>query len=355
MEAMSLLASRFGRALLAAVVLGSAMPVTAALAQPKSPTDEARALATEGWNAFDAQNYREALDKVTKAEALYHAPTHLLLMGNAQVGLGKLADALATFERLAAEPLPTASPPAFKDAQDTARKRMKELLARVPSLLVVVESAEAPAAVITVDGQKVDFASGVAVRFDPGARVIAVEAEGFAPVKKTVTLPEKGGVVRVPIALEKPRVAGAGAGTGSADPGAAASGSASAGPAAGGPRWRLPAYVSFGVAGASVLLGAVTGGVSMGQTSELKSRCPDNACAEGDRAALDSAYAMAHVSTAAFVLGGVAAATGVVLMVVDLGPEPGKAKTGKGAQGRRSGPQIAPWVSVGGAGLRGSF
>ncbi len=347
---MSPLASRLGRVVLAAVVLGSVTTATVAPAQPKSPTDEARELAREGWDALDAQDYRAALDKVTKAEALYHAPTHLLLMGNALMGLGKLADALATFERLAAEPLPAASPPAFKDAQETGRKRMKELLARVPSLLVVVESSDAPGATVTVDGQKVDFASGVAVRFDPGTRVIGVEAEGFAPAKKTVVLPERGGVVRVPIALERPRAAGAG----SAD--ASASGAASAGPAGGAPKWRVPAYVSFGVAGASLLGGAISGAVSIAQTSDLKGRCPENLCPEGERGALDGAHAAANASTALFVIGGVAAAAGVVLMVIDLGPGPGNAAAAKGARaGARPALRAEPWVSFGGAGVRGTF
>ena len=355
---MSPLASRLGRALVAAVVLGSVTPATLALAQPKSPTDEARALARDAWAALDAQDYKEALDKVTKAEVLYHAPTHLLLMGNALVGLGKLAEALATFERLAAEPLPAASPPAFKDAQETGRKRMKELLARVPSLLVVVESAEAPAAVVTVDGQTVDFTSGVAVRFDPGTRAIAVEAEGFAPVKKTVVLPEKGGVVRVPVVLKRPRAAGAA----SADPSAAATAAGSAGPAGSGPSLRVPAYISFGVAGASFLVGAITGGVSMARTADLKGRCPNDLCPEKERTALDSAYATAHASTALFAIGGAAAAAGVVLIAIDLGAAPEKPKTGTSARpaagsarGRQPVLRAEPWVSVGGAGVRGSF
>lgn len=358
---MPLLASRQGRAFFAAVLLFSIVPATGAHAQPKSVSDEARELARDGWKALDAENYRDALDKVVKAEALYHAPTHLLLMGNAQVGLGKLADALATFERLAAEPLPAAAPPAFKEAQETGRKRMKELLARVPSLLIVVESAEAAAAVVTVDGQKVDFASGVAVRFDPGERTIAVTADGFVPVSKKVTLPEKGGVVRVPVALEKVRAPG----SPSADPTASPSGSASAGPG-GEPviTSRVPAYVTFGVAGASLVVGAITGGLSLSQTSELKLRCPDNRCASAERAAYDQAFTLAHVSTATFLLGGVAAAAGVVLLVVDFGGPPAKPvsvsgssarQTGAARPRRTSGVRVEPWISIGGLGARGSF
>jgi hypothetical protein len=366
MGSMPLLASRLGRALVPLVVAACCAFARDAAAQSKDPAAAARDLARAGWDALDHQNYKDALDKVTQAEALYHAPTHLLLMGNAQAGLGKLADALATFERLAAEPLSSAAPNAFKDAQEAGRKRMKELLSRVPSLLVVVESAEAPAATVTVDGQKVAFAGGVALRFDPGEHVIGVEAEGFPAVKKTIVLPEKGGVVRVPIALERPGASPTASATAAPTVNAGASAAPTgAGPVDAGPsRYRVPTFVTFGVAGASLVVGAVTGALSLGMTSDLKARCPNNQCSPADRGSLDSANALATTSTATFVIGGVAAVTGVVLLTLDLTASRSKAQAA-GSRSATSGErlraasapalQIEPWISAGGAGLRGRF
>ncbi|MFO0592854.1 MAG: PEGA domain-containing protein, partial [Polyangiaceae bacterium] len=260
-------------------------------AQAKDPAAAARDLARAGWDALDKQDYKDALDKVTEAEGLYHAPTHLLLMGNAQAGLGKLVDALATFEKLAAEPLTAAAPNAFKEAQETGRKRMKELLARVPSLLVVVTSAEAAGPTVTLDGQKVTFAGGVAVRCDPGEHTIVVEAEGFPTVTQKVTLPEKGGVVRVPITLEKP---GAPASTSSASASAsvAPSGTATVAPAPG-PQIKPLTFITLGVAGAGLVVGAITGGITLGAAGDLKKRCPDNHCPNDEQGAFDSANALA--------------------------------------------------------------
>lgn len=347
MRPMRPLASLLGRAFVPLALCFLGAVAADASAQSKDPTTEARELAREGWKALDAQNFKEALDKVTRAEALYHAPTHLLLMGNAQAGLGKLADALGTFEKLAAEPLTAAAPDAFKEAQAAGRKRMKELLARVPSMLVVVESAEATAPIVKVDGQKQGFESGLAVRFDPGEHEITVEAEGFVTVKQRVTLPEKGGVVRVPITLQKvgaPATSGSASATGSATGGPSAS--VTAEPGAQGPN-RVPAYIAFGVAGASVIVGAITGGVSLSMTSDLKARCPNDECKRSDQGDLDTANALANASTATFVIGGVAAAAGVVLFAVDLG--------GKSKRGGASGGRIEPWISAGGGGLRGRF
>jgi hypothetical protein len=347
---MSPFASRLGRALTAAVCIATL--AVSASAQPKSPTDEARELARQGFAALDAENYKEALAKGAQAEALYHAAVHLLLVGQAQAGLGKLADALTTFEKLAAEPLGDAAPKVFKEAQENGRKRMRELLARVPSLLVAVENADGPATV-TVDGQKVDFSNGVAVRMDPGDHTIEVTAAGANPVKQTVKLPEKGGVVRVPIVLNKPNAAGTGSASASVSAAPSVTSTASAAPtttATAGPdpgMSRTPAYIAFGAAGAGIIVGAITGGLSLSMTSALKKSCPDNSCPQSEQGSIDSANTMANVSTATFVIGGVAAAAGVVLMLVDVGPK----SPPKGASKVR----VEPWISIGGAGVRGSF
>lgn len=349
---MSLPASLLGRVLIAALVVTSTLPIGDASAQPTSAIDEARALARDGWKALDAENYKEALEKVTQAEALYHAPTHLLLMGNAQAGLGRLADALTTFEKLAAEPIPNGAPTAFKDAQETGKKRLKELISRVPSLLVVVESATNASPTVQVDGKVIDFSAGVAVRLNPGEHAISVGADGLDPVATKITLPEKGGVVRLPIVLRK-KGEPATEPSGSASPSAVPSSSASAAPS-GTPvtpppeRSRTPAYVAFGVAGAGLLVGAITGGLSLAMTSDLKKVCLDNVCPESAWDKLDRANSLAHASTATLVIAGVAAATGVVLLTYDINAAPSKA---------RSGVMIAvqPYVSVGGAGFQGRF
>lgn len=347
---MSSFASRVGRVLMVAVVCVSALPAGDAGAQPKSAVDEARELAREGWKALDAENYKEALDKVTQAEALYHAPIHLLLMGNAQAGLGRLADALGTFEKLTAEPIPDAAPKAFKDAQETARKRVKELISRVPSLLVVVESAEPVTPVVQVDGVTMSFSSGVAVRLNPGEHVITVTADGLDPVKTPITLPEKGGVVRVPVVLQK-KGAPAASTTAAASASGSASAAASAPPTAAPtgsapPPSRAPAIAAFGVAGVGVLVGAVTGAISLSMTGELKGICNDQGlCPESARSNLDTANALAHASTATFVIGGLAAAAGVVLLAVESKP----------ASPRAGSVSVQPWISLGGAGLRGRF
>src|SRR5260221_7360062 len=74
-------------------------------------TSSARALGQEGVRLADAGNCAEAVDKLAKAERIFHAPTLLDRLGEGQVQLGKL---VAGTEHLnpAARPKPGPSSPA---------------------------------------------------------------------------------------------------------------------------------------------------------------------------------------------------------------------------------------------------
>src|SRR5690349_7016544 len=121
-----------------ALVVTSALGVapSRALAQSsKAQIAEARSLAQDAGDLLDQKNYAEALERATQAEALYHATIHVLMIAQAQEGLGRLAESALTYERLVAEPLPRTAPGVFRDAQEKGKVKLRELLARVPSML----------------------------------------------------------------------------------------------------------------------------------------------------------------------------------------------------------------------------
>ena len=66
---------------------------------------------------------------------------------------------------------------------------------------------------------------------------------------------------------------------------------------------------------------------------------------------------VANVSTATFVIGGLAAAAGGVLLAVDLagGRNKPPATTGPAPHGAAASVRIQPFLTVGGGGVRGSF
>jgi hypothetical protein len=338
--------TRTARKVLALALLALAWAPSPAHAQGAPPPadagtadiDRARSLAKQANRALKAQSYAEALDAATQAEALYHAPFHLAIIGESLAALGRVAEAMTTFERLVSEPLPPTAPEAFRTAQEDGRRRLKELAARVPSLLVVVKGASPSAAKATVDGKPLSLASGVATRLDPGAHKVHVEAPGYAPFDQAVALPAKGGVVVVDATLETaagPQAPGDGASSEPAD------GVKAPSPA--------PWAAAFAVGGAGLVVGGVTGGLFLSRLNALKARCHGNLCAASDQGEAQSIGALGNVSTAAFVVGGVGVAVGVIVLAVQ--------RAGKGSQHAPEKPAagVALGFQPGGATLGGWF
>src|SRR5207302_4170048 len=73
----------------------------------------ARVLADEAGEALDQKNYEVAADKFARAEALVHAPTLLLGLARADVGLRKFVEAQENYQRIVREGVTPGAPPAF--------------------------------------------------------------------------------------------------------------------------------------------------------------------------------------------------------------------------------------------------
>jgi hypothetical protein len=334
--------------------LGALLCATLAVTAPQAlaggdPTAQARALAQEAGDLIDAKKYADALDRVTRAETLYHAPTHELMMGQANEGLGHLAAALAIFEKLAAEPIPAAAPHAFVEAQQAGKERLRALLARVPSLLVSVKGLRpGQRAEVKVDGEPYAIDTAAARPADPGSHLIVVSVEGRDPVQQTVLLPEKGGVVTAEVsmapsdsheAVSAPQAPPPPLPSILAEPGGGQ-------PHSGGGSL-VPAFVAFGVGVAGLGVGAVTGAMSMSNVSDLRNKCPGNVCPSSQQSQIDSTKTLGTVSTVGFIVGGVGAAAGVTLLLL-------RKPSGESAAARHP-RTVVPWVGVGTAGVEGTF
>ena len=142
----------------------------------------ARTLGQEGHEALDRSDFSTAADRFTRAVAIVHAPTFLLGLAEAQVGLGKLVSALATYNRIVREGLPPSPPAAFTKALETARAEIEALARRIPYVIVQVAGPGAATARVTIDGLPVPAAAlGVKRPVDPGKHLIRAEAPGLAP------------------------------------------------------------------------------------------------------------------------------------------------------------------------------
>jgi hypothetical protein len=221
----------------------------------------ARELARHGAEAFDQKDFTTALDRFTRAEALFRAPSIVVMRARALAALGRLVEALDAYEETQRMPLGGNAPSAFREAVQDAEREGEGLRKRVPRLTirVRVEDGLDEGMRVLLDGKAVpDALLNVDRPVDPGTHEIAADAPGHASVTRSATLREGdrmaieivlgGGPASVEVAKETP--------------GAPPSGSS---PFLG---W---IFVGAGVAGIGV--SAVTGVMALRDKSSLDSEC----------------------------------------------------------------------------------
>jgi hypothetical protein len=315
----------------------------------------ARALATQGAEALKATRFAEALDLVTRAEAILHAPTHLLMIARAQTGVGKLVAAQETYLKLLHEDLRADAPAAFKNAQASARDELPAIEPKIASLRIALDGAAQKKATVKLDEETVPAALLNVYRpVDPGPHVIAVYPLGQSPVKGSVDLREGE---RREIKLTVPDApAPSSVPAGAVDnPDAARLGPIDASrqqPRDSGTggfftplRGAGIAVGVVGVAGAAVGAFLIAKGFS--DQSAANALCPGNVCNIADKAQVTSldqdAANFKTIGAIVLPVGVAALGAGVALIVV------GKPRSGAAVR------SVAPWFGGTSGGVRGEF
>jgi hypothetical protein len=90
-------------------------------------------------------------------------------------------------------------------------------------------------------------------------------------------------------------------------------------------------YAAFGVGAAGVLVGGVTGAMTLSQAGDIKDACPNDECTPEHEGDVSSARTLGTVSTVAFVVGAVGLAAGTTLLVLELGRKKDPERAGAGA------------------------
>jgi hypothetical protein len=188
---------RLSRTLLAVVLAVSAPLAWARPAAAQSAEDareEARKLADKGYEHYEAGNYPKAIQYFRDAEARFHAPTLLLMLGKAHYKNGGLVEARAAFRRIADEQLPADAPKEFVDAQAEARKGIEEINPRVAMLKIVLKGMAPENVRILIDDVEVPTADVLKpLPQNPGPhRIVGMLGgdEGGRSVYQAVTLKE---------------------------------------------------------------------------------------------------------------------------------------------------------------------
>ncbi len=320
------------RALAAALACGLALVAQASTARAQAEDQAtARALFDDGRKLMKAGDYAGACPKFDAAARTYPSAGILLNLGDCYEKVGKTASAWTEFGDAASLATRTHRP-------DDAAEARKRQAAIEPSLtrLVVHVGHEVPGLTVTRDGEAIaPGAWGVPIPVDPGNHDLHAEAAGYLPWSSTTDVEGKGQTVTVEIPAPQPVPVAAPAPPPVAmtEP-APASQSASGSKGPGAAPWAL--LVAGGVVGAA---GAVTMIVASGASSTASSH--------DDLSGYNSDKTMWTVGLVGAIVGGAAAAGGVVWLVTSHGHAPSQT----------TGLLAAPWAGSGSAGVNvaGSF
>ncbi|HEX6274110.1 MAG TPA: hypothetical protein VFZ53_13775 [Polyangiaceae bacterium] len=337
----------FARGVLAGASLLGLSSLAGAQDQQAENVAAARSLGIQGVQLADAGKCPEAIEKLSRAESLYHAPTILGRLGECQVVVGQIVLGTENLNRVVREQLPPNAPKAFKAAQERAAKVLETALPRIARLTVNVEPLDAKPSV-TVAGTPVPSALiGVERPTDPGKHVVVATAGGYLEARTEVELSEGAHqavtLKLVPdpsvavVAPPPPVVSPAPVNTAPAP--------ADSAPQEGG--GKTLAFVMLGVGGVGLVTGGVTGFLAIQKKSDLD--CPDKTCTGSQADELDSANTLALVSTIGFGVGAAAAVVGVVLLATS------GSSAEKPATASVAGVRVTPYLGLRSAGVTGAF
>jgi hypothetical protein len=295
----------------------------------------ARALALEGHAALEKKDYATAADRFGRADALVHAPTLVVDWARALQGLGKLVAAHEKYELVLREGVDASSPKSWLRSLEEAKKELDALKPRLA--WITVNLKEPSDATVKISGVIVPPAAvGVKRAADPGFPEVTVTALGYETFQQMVTV-GPGEEKSLEVSLKK---------LPEAPPPEQSSGTADAyRPRQSGGARKVMTYVAFGLGGAGLVAGGVTGGLALRKRSDLKDDCIDGVCPSSSKKKIDTYHTYGTVSGVALAVGVAGVGAGLVLWLT----EP---KTEETASARAS---VRPLLGLGLIGAEGTF
>ncbi|MBI4705527.1 MAG: hypothetical protein HY744_30910, partial [Deltaproteobacteria bacterium] len=276
--------------------------------------------------------------------------------GGAQAALDLLGEGRDTLLRVQNLPAVPNEPAPFAGARKEAAELARELGERIPSLAVAVSGVpEGTPVEVRIDGTLLSpSAVGLRRKLNPRQHVVVVSAPGFVEARETIALKEREQrVVTIELRRESPMPV--------APPAAPAPRPApKPPPVTFGPTEPAPAqaegaavsplaWAGFGVGAVGLVVGTVTGIVTLSKAADIDEQCPGGPCPDSARENYDAAMALSYVSTAGFAVGGAGIVTGLVgLLALGTGPEPAAAAGGGGVA-------VRPVLGLGAASVKGWF
>jgi hypothetical protein len=328
-------------AVVTALVL--AAPARAIAAPSAAQRETARRLMDEGKARARAGDKERAVEAYQKAHALMKVPTTGMAVAKAQIALGHLVEARDVALEVARMPRSNREPAVFERARKEARELEASLKPRIPTVRIVVKGGLATK--VTVDAAEVaPLLLGEPVALDPGKHVVGAEnAEGVEAHAEIDLAEREAREIELTLPVASPDVVVT---TPAAEPTKRAPAKERRGERS--TAGDVLVYGGFGLAAVGLAVGGITGALTLSKSGTVKSRCENGICDPAARSDLDSANAMASVSTIGFAVGGAGVVLGVVGLLL---PKTTTTETALRAGERHA----ALWVGPGSMGVRGSF
>jgi hypothetical protein len=259
--------------------------------------DAARTSLEQGDERMRAKDYKQALEAYVRADNIMGVPTTSIEVGRAALALGRLVLAYDAFKRTATFPKKKGEPGPFTAARKEAKELADDIKPRIPMLEVEVNGATPDVDVeVLIDEEPID-AWGRELRVDPGMHDVRAEATGYQTANRQVVMQEGE---RRTLVLELVPLNAPDQPTSSSD------------------LWWTVAVVSLPIGGASLIAGAVTGGLSLSEASAVKDQCDGDRCPPEVKDKLNTSQTLAHVSTATLIVGGVGVALGIAAITIAI-------------------------------------
>jgi hypothetical protein len=238
------------------------------------------------------------------------------------------------------------------EMRDQCRHRVAQVNATMPTIVFAVQDgsgADLGAVKVSMDGTPIaDRLEGTAISLDPGEHKFTFEVAGQPPVEKTFILREGEKNRREKIVIGPPAAA-APTNPPSSRPESPSNETAS--PNQGGSNLKTVGLVVGGVGIAGLVVGVVSAIIAHNKRTEGDGDCPGGRCPAADRAQIDSldgdATTAGKIAAVSFVVGGLAAAGGAVLLI--FGNNLAR-PTNPGSSTR-----LVPWIGLSSAGVFGTF
>lgn len=298
----------------------------------------ARKLGQEALKLFDAGDYDGALDKFTTANQLVPTPTLALYAARCLVKKGRLVEAGERYLEVSRMQLDRAAPAVMRKAVIDAVTEREKLLPTIPTLEVRIDGPQGDGVTVVVDGQP--FLAGLLGEkrpVDPGHHKATAKRADVEVSEQADVQPSQAAqlVLKLPPLPVPPPP-----------------------PVPPTPPLRIASWVGIGVGAAGAVLAAVAGGIAIADENHLNSskNCFQYVCSSAEAGTVSTFHTTSKLTTVGMVVGVAGLGFGIPVYFVtskkDAVDADGKPIHPPGDTGET---RVQPWVTLGGAGLRGTF